>query len=167
VKLGVSGARDHLEKLASKIGRIKQMMRTVMMWLPFNIPKARIKDLATYAIIQINIRQTSALNDNVAPKVKFTGVKPDFNKECGLAFGYYVEAYSPKAESRSNDIMVPFTDPCIALYPLADRNGSRLFYSLKNKAYVQRAQWKKLPTNQLVIMQMNDVAGDQIVSTQG
>jgi hypothetical protein len=87
-----------------------EMTRTITMGLPFNISKSRVKDLARYVISQINIRRTLALNDNVAPRVKFTGVGPDFYKECSLAFGDYVEAYNPRAESGSNNVLISCTE---------------------------------------------------------
>jgi hypothetical protein len=59
--------------------------------------KARIKDLATYVVGRINLKRTQALADNVAPHVKFTGVRPDFDKKYGLSFGDYVECYDPKS----------------------------------------------------------------------
>jgi hypothetical protein len=41
---------------------------------------------------RINTRCFMGLLNNVAPRVKFTGVKHDFNAEFGLAFGDYVGA---------------------------------------------------------------------------
>jgi len=56
-------------------------------------------------------------------------------------------------------VTVPRTEPCIALYPSANKNGSWVFYNLKTKTYVRRTQWTKLPTNKLVISVMNDLLG--------
>jgi hypothetical protein len=51
-----------------------------------------------------------------------------------------VEAYNPRAASKSNDVTVPRTEPCIALYPSANRNGSWVFYNVKTKTYVRRSR---------------------------
>jgi hypothetical protein len=86
-------------------------------YLPYKINKARIKDLATYVVGRINLKRTQALADNVAPHVKFTGVRPDFDKKYGLSFGDYVECYDSKSHQESNNILIPRTEPCIVLYP--------------------------------------------------
>jgi len=75
------------------------------------------------------------------------------------AFGDYAEVYNPKAAEKSNDVTVPRTEPCIALYPSANQNGSWVFFNLITKTYVRRSQWTKLPTSRLVIQVMNDLAG--------
>ena len=41
-----------------------------------------------------------------------------------------------------------------------------MFYNLSTKGYVRRTWWKKLPINQLVISQMNELAGAEIVLEQ-
>ena len=91
----------------------------------------------TYAVSRMNIKSTSSLLGGDCPRVRFTGVKPDFKSEFGLSFGDYVEAYNPRAEQRSNDVWVARTEPCLALYPSANKNGSWVFYSLLSKAYVR------------------------------
>jgi hypothetical protein len=107
------GAGDHLDKVDAKIRRVKETMRSIIAVLPYRLAKARIKDLVTYVVSRMNVRRTSALTDNVCPRVKFTGVKVDYKKEFGLAFGDYVEAYNPRAEKESNNILVARTEPCI------------------------------------------------------
>jgi hypothetical protein len=107
----------------------------------------------------MNVRRTSALTDNVCPRVRFTGVKVDFKKEFGLAFGDYVEAYNPRAEKRSNDIMMERTEPCIALYPSANKNGSWIMYNLATKSYVRQTQWRKMIITDVVVSKMNEAAG--------
>jgi hypothetical protein len=91
--------------------------------------------------------------------VRLTGFKPEFKREFGLAFGDYTEVFDPKESERSNNITVPRTEPCIALYPSANQNGSWVFYNLNTKTYVRRTQWTKLPTSKLVIAVRNELAG--------
>jgi hypothetical protein len=50
VAVDISGAGDHLDKVDSKIRRIKEMMRCVIADLPYKLSKARFKDLATYVV---------------------------------------------------------------------------------------------------------------------
>ena len=50
-------------------------------------------------VCRISTRFMIDLNDNVAPRVKFTGRKNKFEKEYALGFGDYVEAYDPTVVS--------------------------------------------------------------------
>jgi hypothetical protein len=165
VAVDVSRAGDHLDKADSKICRIKEMMRCAISDLPYKLDKSRFKDLATYVVSRINLRRTLVLTDNVAPRVKITGVIGDYHKEYGLSFGDHAEVYAPKAQKESNNVLVPRTEPYIALYPTANRNGSWIFFNLNTRAYAWRTQWKKLPVNSLVIRTMNELAGEEIVMT--
>ncbi len=70
-----------------------------------------------------------------------------------------MEAYNPRAEARSNDVNIARTEPCIALYPSANRNGSWIMWNINTKAYVRRTQWRKLPFSETLINIMNDIAG--------
>jgi hypothetical protein len=81
VTVDVSGVGDHLDKVDSKICRIKEMMRCVISDLPYKLDKSRFKDLMTYVVSRINLRRTLAVVDNVAPRVKFTGGRGDYHKE--------------------------------------------------------------------------------------
>jgi hypothetical protein len=162
--IDVSGAGDHLNMVDTKIRRLKEMMRAVIAGLPYKIGKDRIKDLTTYAVSRTNLRSTQGLVSSESPRLRFTGMKPDFNTELGLSFGEYVEAYDPKAAGKSNDVMTPRTEPCIALYPSANRNGSWVFYNLKSKTYVRRTRWQKLPTTETIIAIMNAPAGEDALT---
>jgi hypothetical protein len=159
VEVDPVGAGDHLDKIDSKIHRVKEVARSVVAGLPYKLPQKHVKDLITYTVSRVNLRSTSALNTQACPRVRFTGYRPNFKSELGLAFGDYVEVYNPKTHERSNDVFTERTEPCIALYPTANRNGSWVFYNLRTESYVRRSQWKKLPTPQLVIDIMNKLAG--------
>jgi hypothetical protein len=88
-------------------------------------------------------------------------MKPDYKSEFGLSFGDNVEAFNPIAEKKTNDVRMPRTEPCIALYPSANKNGSWVMYNLNTKSYVCCTQWKKLPTSQLIVNIMSELAGER------
>jgi len=159
VAIDVSGAGDHLAVVDTKIRRVKEIMRSIIAGLPYRLPKDRVKDLAMFAVNRTNLKSTGGLVSKESPRVRFTGIKPEYKTEFGLGFGDYVEAYNPRAEKRSNDVTMARTEPCIALYPSANRNGSWIFWNLCTKTYVRRTQWRRLPTSQTVIDIMNDMAG--------
>ncbi len=137
-------------------------MRAIIAGLPFQLSRDSLKDLVTYVVSLMNLKRTTSLTDNVCPRVKFTGLRPGYEAEFGLAFGDYMEAYNPRAQQESNDVMLTRTKLCIALYPLANRNGSWVFYNLNTRPYIRRTQWKKIYTNQLVINKMNKLAGGHL-----
>jgi hypothetical protein len=51
------------------------------------------------------------------------------------------------------------TEPCIALYPSTNMNGSWILYNLKTNKYVRRTQWRKMVMSQPIIDIMNLAAG--------
>jgi hypothetical protein len=148
VAIDVSGAADHLAVVDTKIRRVKEIMRAIIAGLPYQLPKDRMKDLATFAVNRTNLKSTAGLISDESPQVQFTGMKPEYKSEFGLGFGNYVEAYNPRAEGRSNDVTLARTEPCIALYPSANRNGSWIRWNLRTKSYVRRTQWRKQPISQ-------------------
>jgi len=141
-------------------------MKSVVAGVPYPLGKDLVKDLVTYAVSRSNLKASTRIESNVCPRIRFTGYKPDFKTELSLAFGDYVEAYDPRSKGKSNDVMTARTEPCVALYPSANRNGSWMFYNLVTKAHVQRSQWKKLPVTQFVIDAMKVVAGEMAIEMQ-
>ncbi len=160
VHINPAGGGDHLDKIDTKIRRLKELMSCVVADLPYSPPRDRVKDLVAYGVSRLNLRSTKALNDEASPRVRLTGIRPEFKHEFGLAFGDYADVYDPKSALKSNDINTPRTELCVALYPSSNKNGSWIFYSLNTKTYVRRTQWSKLPTSKLVIAIMNELAGE-------
>jgi hypothetical protein len=99
VEIDVCGAGDHLDKIDAKIRRIKESIRSVHADLPWELPNSMVSDLVTYCNSRINLRRASSDSTKVSPRVAFTGRKPNYKKELGLAFGDYVEVKDPKAIS--------------------------------------------------------------------
>jgi hypothetical protein len=160
VEINGTGAGDHLAKVDAKIRRIKETARSILVGLPYTLPQNRAKDLVTYVVNRLNTRRTSALNDNVCPRSKFTGRKIDYKREFMLGFGDYVEAYDPKARSNTMDAR---TEPCIALYPAANISGSWIFWNLKTDSYVRRTHWVKMRMTRNIVSRMNTLAGVDVV----
>jgi len=85
-----------------------------------------------------------------------TGRKVDFKREYALTFGEYVEARDPKVVS---NLMAPRTEPCFALYPTLNANGSWKLYNIKTKKLVTRSQYIKVKcTPDNIINTMNLMA---------
>ena len=99
ITFDVQGAADHLAKVDIKIRRVKEICRSVLSSLPYNLPGMLVKDIVTYAVNRINCRRTTSLMDNRAPRVLFTGRRIDYKKEFKCGFGDYVESYASRAKS--------------------------------------------------------------------
>ena len=156
VEIDLTGAGDHLDKVDAKIRRLKEIIRSVHADLPWSLPASRVKDLVTYATSRINTRRTSASSTNVAPRVSFTGRKIDYKREYAIGFGDYCECFDPKAVS--NNAERDRTEPCIALHPTANANGSWIMLNIKTNKYVRRTPNVKMVTSDIVISRMNQLA---------
>ena len=80
ILVDTSGAGDNVPKVDAKIRRIKELFLGVKNTLPWELPKAMVKDLVAYTVARLNIRRTTALSENECPKVLFTGVKVNLKK---------------------------------------------------------------------------------------
>jgi hypothetical protein len=74
------------------------------------------------AVSRINIQRTTAISQNVCPRVLFTGMRVDYRKELSLAFGDYCEVFDG-TDNTSKQRSVP----CIVLYPCCNATGSWFF----------------------------------------
>ena len=66
------------------------MVKSGLQW---QLPRSFVKDLVAYTVPRINIQRTSALSENIAPRVAFTRMPVQYQKELKFAFGDYMEAY--------------------------------------------------------------------------
>jgi len=114
-----------------------------------------VKDLMAYAVSRLNIRRTTSLNENVCPRVLFTGVPVDYKKELLLAFGDYVEAYDG-----TDNMSRARSSACIALYPASNAAGSWVLWKIETRTRVQRTKVQKMATTDIIIQAMNFVANE-------
>jgi hypothetical protein len=159
VEIDVGGAGDHLDKVDIRIRRIKETIRCAHAGLEWKLPKSMVKDLVKFANGRNNMKSTSARVDKVAPRIAFSGRKPNYRKEYGLRFGNYCECYDPKVVSK--DALRDRTEPCIALYPACNAAGSWVFLNMKTNKRVRRSTWEKMVTTDLVIARMNALAEEE------
>jgi hypothetical protein len=69
VAIDVSGAADHLAVVDTKIRWVKEIMRAIIAGLPYQLPKDRMKDLATFAVNRTNLKSTAGLISDESPQV--------------------------------------------------------------------------------------------------
>jgi hypothetical protein len=142
----------------AKIRRVKETYRNVKLGLPWKLPKVLVKDLVAYVVSRLNIRRTTALNENVCPRVLFTGAPVDYKKELQVAFGDYVEAY----EGTDNTSRAR-SSACIALYPAGNLSGSWVLWKIETRTRVRRTNMKKMITSDLIVQAMNATAAESRV----
>jgi len=156
VEVQGTGAGDHLPKLDIRFHRFKEMARAVVDGLDYKLPLSFVNQLVTFCVCRINVMTTSSLTGNWCARVRMTGRKVDFKREYAMTFGDYVEARDPNVVSNS---MEPRTEPCLALYPTLNANGSWKLYVLKTKRLVSRSQYIKVKhTRDAIIRTMNAMA---------
>jgi hypothetical protein len=150
VVIDSSGAGDHVPKVDIKIRRLKEVYRGVKEDLPWKLPLIFVKDLVAYVVARLDVYFTMAINQKIAPKVLFTGMRVDFKKQLSLAFGDYCEVYvGTDNTSRAR------TAACIALHPCHNATGSWTFYNLRTHARIRKSQWTKMVTTQLIVDAVN------------
>jgi hypothetical protein len=68
VVIDIGGAGDFDAKLHAKIRRIKEVYCSVKSGLLWKLPSILVKDLVAFAVACINILQSTAINQLVAPR---------------------------------------------------------------------------------------------------
>ena len=66
--------------------------------------------------------------------------------------------YNPAVWSAEMPPTQPRTEPCVALYPTGNANGSWWFLNIATKRRVRRTNWTKMVTSNLVVNTMNEVS---------
>ena len=61
--------------------------------LSWKLGGARVDDCIAHCVLHLNLHRTSALHGVMSPAFFFMGVKPNYEKVLGLAFGNYIEVY--------------------------------------------------------------------------
>jgi hypothetical protein len=161
VVIDVGEANDYVAKVDAKIRRIKETYRNVKLGLPWKLPKVLVKDLVAYIVSRLNIRRTTALSENVCPRVLFTGAPVDYKKELQVAFGDYVEAY----EGTDNTSRAR-SSVCIALHPAGNLSGSWVLWKIETKTRVKRTNMRKMVTSDLIVQAMNATAAESRVEEE-
>jgi len=156
VEVDVGGASDNVPKVDIKIRCLKEVYRVVKSGLQWQLTGSLVKDLVSYTVSRVNIQCTSALSDNIAPRVAFTGMPIQYQKELKFMFGDYVEAYEG-----TDNTSRPRSAACIALFPVGNATGSWQLFKISNRARARRTNMVKLVTSGLIVDAMNAIAKEE------
>jgi accessory colonization factor AcfC len=110
---------------------------------------------------RLNIRRTTALSENICPKVLSTGIPVDYRNELQLAFGDYVKAFKG-----TTNTMTQQSSACIALHPAANSTGSWILWKIDTRSRVRRSNMVKLVTSKNIIKTVNAIAQEEAEEEQ-
>ena len=83
----------------------------------------------------------------------------DFKRQLRILFGDYAECRNPNRKQING--LKPRSDPCIALLPLLNQQGSYVFFDLGSRRTVIRSKWIELPFSDDIITRLNYLASRQ------
>lgn len=151
---------EHVAEAERSIRMLKERVRSFVTTLPYELPNMMIIHLVYYCVLTINsFPRTSSIGLGVPPKELLTGRKLDFQKDCLLKFGAYVQVHE---DDMITNTMKERTLGAIALGPAGNVQGSYNFLSLKTWKVVKRRAWTTLPMPTHVIELVNKKAADDI-----
>lgn len=164
ISVDISSKNEHVSVIERAGRQLKERVRAFINTLPFNLTKEMLIYLVYYLTSMINSfpRSTSAL-EGVSPKEKLTGKVLDYNLDCQLEFGDYVQANED--DTRTNT-MNARTFPAICLGPVGNIQASYYFMSLLTFEVVRRRSWVKMPLPNEVIDKINAKSSREEVTYQ-
>jgi hypothetical protein len=111
-----------------------------------------IVGLVQYACIMINMFPKTNTVGGMARRELFTRVRVDYERDCKLGFGEYVQAY---AEESISNTMQPRTFGAISFETTGNLQGTYMFLSLSTWKVVRRRTWIEMPIPDEVIELIN------------
>ena len=107
----------------------------------------------------INLAPNNQREDSTSPYELFTGKKVDYQKQLRISIGDYAEYKNPNRKPINN--MKSRTDPCIALLPTLNEQGTYIFFDLRSHRIVRRDKWIELPFPEDIIHRCNKLVANQ------
>jgi hypothetical protein len=141
-----------VSEIEPKIRHVKERLRGLGCILPFNLSKVLVMFAVLFIIGRLNWVPTSVGSERVSSNQVMLGRKLNMETDLDLSFGEYVEAHSYDTISNTR---VSRTEPCIALMPDGNRQGTWWLMQLKNWEPVRRDRYTKMPMPDAVIAKLN------------
>ena len=154
-----AGAGDHVPIVERKIRTIKERVRAYLQSIPYTLMFSLLRYLVQFCVTAINLLPDDQRMDPTSPHEQFHGLKVDYKKQLRISFGDYAECRNPNRKPINGS--KPRSDPCIALLPLLNQQGSYLFFDLGTRRTVIRSKWVELPISDDIITRCNNLASRQ------
>jgi Reverse transcriptase (RNA-dependent DNA polymerase) len=154
-----AGSGEHVPVVERKIETLKERVRSYLQSLPYTLMFSVLRYLVEYCVVMINLAPDNQRVDPTSPYELFTGYKVDYKTQLRISFGDYAECKNPNRKPINT--IKPRTDPCIALLPLLNAQGSYLFFDLTTRRTVVRDKWIQLPMPNDIITRCENLAKAQ------
>ncbi len=141
-----------------KMRLVKERIRAYLQSIPYQLMYSLLRYLVEYVTLMLNFEPNSKREDTTSPFELFRGNKIDYQKQLRISFGDYAESQDPHITSNT---MQSRTDPCIALIPLLNAQGSNLFCNLDTRRTCVRDTWTELPFPADILKRCNKLAAGQ------
>ena len=151
VNINTTSAREHVGDVERCIRLIKDRCRSVISDLPYRdfLPDQFVIHLLYFVARMLNaVPNDNGVSSEYSPKEIVTGQKFDFETQCKVKFGAYVEAHPDR--DITNDMKLR-AEPCIALGPTGNIQGGVNCYSLTTKKILERRSFTRLPMPDQVV----------------
>lgn len=157
--VNTTARNEHVPEI-ERAGRVlKERVRGYWNTLGFKLPSAVLISLVYHCVTTINMfPKASGLCGNLSPRELFTGMKVDFNRDCKIQFGQYVQVHEENMPTNSMDTR---TTGAIALDSAGNAQGSYNFLSLDTWRVIKRRAWTVLPMPKEVIQLINAKAEEE------
>ena len=149
-------ASEHVPHIERRIRVIKERMHALRHTLPFRkVPKLLIRELGKFTVMWLNAFPNKGGLQDISPRVLITGVPLDYNIQCRLPFGAYVQTHE---EVHIRNGPEALTCGAISLGPNMSTQYGYWFMSLQTGKRIHRCQWTELPMPQEVISRVERLA---------
>jgi hypothetical protein len=155
VSVNPASKNEHVPEVERAIRVIKERVRAVWNTLPYKLTAVLLKRLVYYCCMCINLFPKENSIGGISPRELFTGVRSDYQRDCKVGFGEYVQVYME--ESVTNTLQERTTG-AISLGPAGNLQGNYLFLNLATGEMIKRRSFKVLPMPQEVINMLNERA---------
>ena len=142
---------------------VKERARSVVAELVWKMPKCLAKWLVHYCVSRINALPRNSSSVGISAREEFRGSKLDYAQDLCLCFGDYVQAYRTPGAKNS---MESRSIGAIALIPMENASRSWVFFNLISLRTFTASKWVLLPTPDIVIMRMKEIA-EKGLTTKG
>jgi hypothetical protein len=155
-----AGAGSHVPTVERKIRTIKEeRVRAYLQSIPYTLTFSLLRYLVEFCVIMINLLPDEQREDPTSPQESFTGLKVDYANQLRISFGDYAECKNPNRKPINGP--KPRSDPCIALLPMLNQQGSYLFFDLGTRRTVIRSKWVELPIPNYILARCNHLSSRQ------
>ena len=155
VTINTAAPREHLPEIERAIREIKNRCRAILSTLPYDYYHRQIIIHLVYFVVRmINaVPSKVGVSRSLSPSEIVFGRKLDYNIDCRISYGSYVEA-SPDADITNT--MDARTVPCIALETTGNIQGSHRVFDLNSGKVLVRRTVKEMPFPERVLKRVNE-----------